>query len=694
MVKVLMYFVIASLLWQCLKLEGLDFVCKYNKYTLTLDIHQGYEEEKVRECLQNHSTAETLQFRQSKLKTIPWYVGILDHLVNLDLSQNEIISIAFNTSALAKTCRNLKNLIMDFNNIQILHPGSLDCLESLERLSLANNNLTVIKNGTFSEKLKAITYIHLFNNSLTEIDSSLFSKLRLSSNLTLRVNASWNKLKSISNSVNITIENCSNLTKIYLIVLHNNITTVDLDYYAKMFNVTYALQFMNLGNSGIDARFNPFICDCSLYPLALFLRIFYTMDSDNPVFSVTCGSPASLNGKMIRKVLLNQFNCSVTMNCPDTCKCTKTVAHDLITVGCNDAYPVHELPGKCPSASNVSLIIRSSNLTRISPGGCLINVTLLDVSQSSVTDVDPLIVDMMESRDNRQIYLHDNALERIPRRFEKFNFSTGQILTLHGNPFNCDCNLLWMKQWLLLNTEYVPYQDKIKCQSGLGKGKPVTEVANNKFVCMSSPSFKDILTMTVGSLCVVLLFSLVVYKRNNFQVFLIHHFDIFKYLLRKKAYRNLKFDIFIPHSCEDDEIVKKLVKTLESMSQPYKVCLGERDFVVGKTVSENILTAIESSQTTLLTISNNFLRSTWCNMEFREAHMRFLKDRNIKMVLVLLEELDTSLVYEELKLYMDSHVYIRYSDKYFWAKLLKSLPVMISNDSIGETSALLSEQSK
>jgi hypothetical protein len=57
--------------------------------------------------------------------------------------------------------------------------------------------------------------------------------------------------------------------------------------------------------------------------------------------------------------------------------------------------------------------------------------------------------------------------------------------------------------------------------------------------------------------------------------------------------------------------------------------------------------------------------------------MRFLKDRNINMVLIMLEELDNNLIGKELKFYMESHVYIKYRDNQFWAKLLHSLPIMI-----------------
>ncbi|XP_045214834.1 slit homolog 3 protein-like [Mercenaria mercenaria] len=671
-----------------------DFTCDFSNSSLKLVINNGFIEENVIKCLETYNYTETLVISNSRLKTIPEYLNIVNMLRNLDLSHNEISTVTFNASE--QICKNLTQLQLDNNDIRVLRSGHLDCLESLEKLSLANNNLQVIENGTFNVKLKALDYIHLVSNNLTSVDLSLVSKLLLSKKTHVIVNASLNSISSITNSINITIEHFSSLTDIGFVLTHNNITTVDKEYYFKMLNVTHPYQqLLNMWNCGIDARFNPFICDCTLFPLASALREFYTMfkDHDNPNFAITCGSPKRLQSKRVRNVQADQFNCSVSQDCPDSCTCMKTIAIDLISVDCNDQYHADDLPTTCPDADKININIKSDNVTRISYRGYLCNVTIFDVSQCAIADVDPTIADVLAGARNSSIYLHDNNLETIPKTFQNFNFSEGQVLTIDGNPFNCDCHTLWMKQWLLLNKNHIYHQNKILCATGPGKGKPIVEVPDSNFVCQTSLTFVDILFITVGSLLVIIiLVSITVCKINSIQVFMISHFNICKSCFRKRKHRRLRYDIFILHSCEDDEIIEVVTNNLEHHDPPYKVCIGERNFEPGKTISENILVAIESSHTTLLVISNNFLRSAWCNMEFREAHMRFLRDRNINMVPVILEDLDTSLVYEELKLYLETHVYIKYSDKHFWAKLLQWLPIMITSDpSCDEQSPLISK---
>ncbi|XP_053383853.1 protein toll-like [Mercenaria mercenaria] len=651
--------------------DSSDFSCNFSISTLKLVIHNGFIEEKVINCLRTYNTAETLVDINSRLKAIPEYINILDRLTHLELPHNEITAVSFNASE--HICKNLKHLVLDHNDIKLLRPGNLDCLESLETISLANNNLQVIENGTFNVKLKALGHINLVNNNLTSVDTSLISKLLLSKNTNTRVNASFDRITGITNSVNITIEHFSNLTQIYIVLTHNNMTTFGIEHYFKIFNITHPFpQLLNLWNSGFDTRFNPFICDCALFPLAFALKKFHDMDPDNPVFSTTCGSPKRFEGMLVRKVPADQFNCSVTQDCPESCTCTKTVAIGLISVDCSDQYHADDLPTTCPVADNLNINIKSHDVTRISFREYLRNVTVFDVANCFIADIDPSFVDMLEGTKNKSIYLQDNYLKTIPKTFQNVNFSEGQVLTIDGNQFSCDCHTLWMKQWLLSNKNHIYHQDKILCETGPGQGKPMVEVPDSDFVCQTSLPFLDILLISAGSLLVFIILVL--------------------YCFRKRKHRRLRYDIFIPHSCEDDDIIEVVANYLKHHDPPYKVCIGERNFEPGKTISENILVAIESSHTTLLVISNNFLRSAWCNMEFREAHMRFLRDRNINMVLIILEDLDASLVYKELKLYLETHVYIKYSDKHFWAKLLQSLPIMIPNDPTrDETSPLISE---
>lgn len=667
--------------------ETEKFTCKYHESTLSLDIEYGVTNEQITECMKAHNTAVLLKLRNSHLNGVPKYLDILDNLEYLDLSHNQIANVTF--YGIEQVCQRLRRLSLDHNEIHEIRIGDLDCLQSLEYLNIGDNNLSIVENGTFSKNISNINYIHLVNNSITVFDLSFLNKLKLTDNTSIMINASHNWIATFTNSANITIENFTKRSKVGLVLTHNNLTTIDLNYLLNLLNVTNPFQLLRLWNSGFDVRFNPFICDCVIFPFAQALRKYHFMDPDNPVFSVTCFAPKSLSGMLMRKVPPNQFNCSVDENCPKGCTCIKTAALDLVTVHCDEQYQDNDLPKACPSAEEIIINIKSSKLTKVSTRAYLHNVSLFDLSRCEIANLDASLVGTFSESSTKRILFNDNKLTTIPKSFEKFNFSNGQILTLDGNPFTCDCHTLWMKRWLLSHKEHILRLDNIICATGSGKNKPIIEVPDNMFICQSL-TFIDKLSIVFASISAfALIVSITACKFKSIQVYMISHFDLCKFCCRRRKHRCLLYDIFIPHSCEDDDVIETIIHKLEHHNPPYRVCIGEKNFKPGKTISENILDAIESSHTTLLVISNNFLKSTWCNVEFREAHMRFLTDRNINMVIIVLEDLDTKHICKELKLHMDTHVYIKYKDKHFWAKLLQSLPIMIQT-STTENSPLLS----
>ena len=113
----------------------------------------------------------------------------------------------------------------------------------------------------------------------------------------------------------------------------------------------------------------------------------------------------------------------------------------------------------------------------------------------------------------------------------------------------------------------------------------------------------------------------------------------------------------------------------ENHDPPFRICRADRDFTVGWTIAYNIISNIESSLTTLLVISNNFLQSEWCKIEFKQAHMKLLQDKTSNLIMIILEDLDIKLMDKELTYYVKTHAYLNISDQYFWAKLFQALPI-------------------
>ena len=78
-----------------------------------------------------------------------------------------------------------------------------------------------------------------------------------------------------------------------------------------------------------------------------------------------------------------------------------------------------------------------------------------------------------------------------------------------------------------------------------------------------------------------------------------------------------KYDAFVSYGHHDSAWVRQeLLPRLEEGNPPFRLCLHERDFLVGEMVSDNITFAINTSRRMILLLSNAFLQSHWCHTEF------------------------------------------------------------------------------
>ena len=654
-----------------------------NTSSLSLRCDPNASMHEVSKCFHKHRTAEILSFTDSFLTSIPTEISILKHLNYLDMSRNRLVSL--DLKPLKHVCGKLETLILDENDIQTLTKGSMDCLTSLRKFHIVNNSVSIIENGTFNDNLKVLEYIYLMHNFLTTLDASVVILPNLlHNNHHVRVNASCNSISILTNSLNATIQEIYPEYTLGLLLTHNNFTTIDIQYYFKLFNITHPTQAFRLWDSEFDLRFNPFLCDCYMEPLAEILRFCRHMDPDNPVFSITCAQPSSLSGKLIYSVKSNQFNCSVSNKCPRGCSCVETVKLQLISVHCDDNYISSTLPDEVPGFKDIHINIKSGTLTKLSARQYMKNTTALDVSGCAVDTISTDVLQQISRTGT--VRLHDNALSRMPREIEEVKFTGLKTLTLHGNPFLCDCHSLWLKKWLIIHRSYIPDIDRVLCSGGPGKGHPIIDAKDSDFKCLYPITTKELL-LIISSVVFLLIVTFILLHRNRLflQVLLIAYCNV--HCFRRKAAGQFDYDVFISHSSKDDDwVIETLIKRLESQTPPYKVFFDERDFLPGKTIVYNVIRAIKSSNTTLLVLTNNFLRSDWCMLEFKQAYLQLLKDNDINFIVIVMEELEDSLIGQELKFYLKTNVYVKHSDKYFWPKLLQALPLaMESSDSSPET---------
>ena len=118
------------------------------------------------------------------------------------------------------------------------------------------------------------------------------------------------------------------------------------------------------------------------------------------------------------------------------------------------------------------------------------------------------------------------------------------------------------------------------------------------------------------------------------------------------------------HHQDSEWVRQELRPRLEDAEPRFRLCLHERDFVVGATVADNICTAVDISRRMVLLLSRAFLQSHWCHEEFRQAHYKvicifiFMYFHFISFLLIHFVNLNdpfTSYIYIYIYIYIHSH---------------------------------------
>ena len=89
------------------------------------------------------------------------------------------------------------------------------------------------------------------------------------------------------------------------------------------------------------------------------------------------------------------------------------------------------------------------------------NITLLNISLSNITDLDEKVMVIMKNAEILDI--RKNILQTLPQTAA--NKIGSSKLWISDNPYDCNCNMMWMKNWLMDST-VVQDKDNVICSTG------------------------------------------------------------------------------------------------------------------------------------------------------------------------------------------------------------------------------------
>ncbi|XP_054166642.1 toll-like receptor 4 [Oppia nitens] len=254
-------------------------------------------------------------------------------------------------------------------------------------------------------------------------------------------------------------------------------------------------------------------------------------------------------------------------------------------------------------------------------------------------------------------------------------------LSFASNPLICDCNSQVVADWLndtSIKIQYIHNRTPLHSKTQyycLRDGKKVslkTLISECKEL-----EFETQLSLTVmtGIASVLLVITLVILVFAFIYHSTIRHFI---YGTEEDSYDYI-YDAFVSYNVNDSEwVFKQLVPNIENTSTDMnrvKLCVYDRDFIAGRPISECILESIKTSRKVILVISNNFVRSPWCRFETDLAHNTLVDQNRDGLIMIKLEDIDSSIIAPQLYFLLKTRIYLQWNtsclkeQEVFWKKL-------------------------
>ena len=288
-----------------------------------------------------------------------------------------------------------------------------------------------------------------------------------------------------------------------------------------------------------------------------------------------------------------------------------------------------------------------------------------------------------------------NDLKTLSRH-EFASMSKLTSLKLSENPWSCECQYLEiMNNFTWGNARHIVDLNKVVCEirnvSSIHETKvhPLLDLhipdfcrnsnqSNTKSDSLGKPAIAVLSTVLLVFAFGLVIFGIGFRNREIIKVWCFVKFGWKLYHTENDKETNRSYDAFVSYSSHDEIfIVRELVPYLEQSKQSregFKLCVHYRDFPVGAPIAETIILAVKRSKRVIIVLSNNFLKSEWCQYEFQAAHHQLLQEKKNRIIMILLHDINNDLLDEELNLYLKTCTYVRYGDRWFWPKIEYAMP--------------------
>lgn len=315
-----------------------------------------------------------------------------------------------------------------------------------------------------------------------------------------------------------------------------------------------------------------------------------------------------------------------------------------------------------------SLTLSNNRIANISKFSLInqVNMSYLDLSDNLLQTFSIRIGNM---RNLGMLDLSNNFLESLSaetyKEIENISLTQNITVNLMRNKLKCSCYYMNFLKWMLMTKQ----SKKInliyeKCIFANGTSTSLKGDYLERVVQHLDKSCSSILSLILPAsiLMFVLIICLVggfIYRyRWNLRYF--YYMMKARYSFQNEKAENFVFDAFVSYSEDEGEfVINKMIPELEEHGNLH-LNIHHRDFVPGRKIVENILSAIQQSRYCLVLLSSGFLKSQWCMYEFSMAKMETVYAERDMVVVIMLEEVDTESIPLELMHHLKTKSYIEY----------------------------------
>ena len=305
----------------------------------------------------------------------------------------------------------------------------------------------------------------------------------------------------------------------------------------------------------------------------------------------------------------------------------------LLEGGCNKD-PKKDFLAFVKNFPTVKVFDASYNVIRFLPDDpdifeAAINLRVLIVSNNKLSSLKPANLSKLIS-----LELLDLSYNKFHTISETTRLMLGDIdeqrnsshlsLNLLGNPLSCTCKDLQFIEWLTVTEINIVNRDKYTCTY---KDGTLVKMSNQLFYDLESECNDNV--WLIASFTSVVVYYLLVTIATIWYRFRHHFRDLFlKMRMRRERLNALlgrneeyKYDAFISCTREGAKWIKKhFIDRFENDELQLKFCIAQRDFLVGKTIIDNIMDTLSNSRKTVLLVDGTFIESKWCQEELLLSH--------------------------------------------------------------------------